>query len=182
VVHFSLPSAAGARFHPSPIPPSPRGNLPPQPPAEKSCPATVRPPLASGRGAVICIIHQTRGKKKRNEVTEGGGRRIKREREGKIRAARRAGHPALPDSPWRRRGGGGDASPALLPSTVIFYWVYDVINLIAGSAHAALIVSGGHLWPATRTTPPIPLPGPSSRAFFRAGSADLPRPRYPRNA
>lgn len=56
-----------------------------------------------------------------------------------------------PDSP-------GD-SPALLASTVIFYWVYDVINLIARPAHGPLIVTHLNRWTfgdAARVYLPLP--------------------------
>lgn len=61
------------------------------------------------------------GGKDRDRETAGENEEIKIGRLG-VPNARLA-----PDSP-------GD-SPALLASTVIFYWVYDVINLIARPAH-----------------------------------------------
>jgi hypothetical protein len=77
VMHFSLlPSDAPKRVFPRlPLPrPQPRGNLPPQPPAEKSCPATVRR-LRQGEAQLFASSIRRGGKKKRKEVTRrrGGG-------------------------------------------------------------------------------------------------------------
>jgi len=71
-MHFSLlPSAAEARLLSPPPRPQPRGNLPPQqPPAEKSCPATVRR-LRQGEAQLFASSIR-RGGRKKERRSRGG--------------------------------------------------------------------------------------------------------------
>ena len=90
-----------------------------------------RSTVASGSSTVICIIHQPRGKRngtRRGRVVVDGDTK-------EIRDERREERSRFP----------GGISPALLlpppRHSVIFYWVYDVINLIASSSHQGLIAT-----------------------------------------
>lgn len=120
-----------------------------------------RSTVASGPGTVICIIHQAAGGRK----TRRGGR-LEGARGGVARQGNEEKDGTAPDSTR------GD-SPALLGPTVIFYWVYDVINLIAVSAHRLNRDAS-----ETVDTCRAPLPASCHLGNFRLGQRCRFTPRY----